>query len=110
MPAADIDISSSRVLIADDIPQNRELLEACLADEGYEILMAGNGSEAMEMVQHHQPDLILLDIMMPRMSGYEVCAQLKQEMVRWMNNQFLCLTLKIGLGENGCRNQHKKNK
>lgn len=78
MPPADIDISSSRVLIADDIPQNRELLEACLADEGYEILMAGNGSEAMEMVESRQPDLILLDIMMPRMSGYEVCAQLKQ--------------------------------
>ena len=40
--------------------------------------MAGNGSEAMEMVESRQPDLILLDIMMPRMSGYEVCAQLKQ--------------------------------
>ena len=77
MQTSDIDISSSRVLIADDIQQNRELLEAYLADEGYEILMAADGQQTMQMVEQHHPDLILLDIMMPRMSGYEVCSQIK---------------------------------
>lgn len=77
MQTSDIDISSSRVLIADDIQQNRELLEAYLADEGYEILMAADGQQTMQMVDQHHPDLILLDIMMPRMSGYEVCSQIK---------------------------------
>ena len=82
MNSSDVDISSSRVLIADDIQQNRELLEAYLADEGYEILMASDGQQTMQLVDKHQPDLILLDIMMPRMSGYEVCAQIKGDPAR----------------------------
>ncbi|MFM8479039.1 MAG: response regulator, partial [Planctomycetaceae bacterium] len=56
MQHSDIDISSSRVLIADDIQQNRELLEAYLADEGYQILMAADGQQTMQMVEEHQPD------------------------------------------------------
>ncbi|MGV2336421.1 MAG UNVERIFIED_CONTAM: response regulator [Planctomycetaceae bacterium] len=84
MQRADIDISSSRVLIADDIQQNRELLEAYLADEGYQILMAADGQQTMQMVDEHQPDLILLDIMMPRMSGYEVCARIKADAAKRM--------------------------
>ncbi len=82
MSSSDIDISSSHVLIADDIQQNRELLEAYLADEGYEILMASDGQQTMQLVDQHQPDLILLDIMMPRMSGYEVCSQIKGDPAR----------------------------
>ncbi len=80
--SSDIDVTSSRVLIADDIQQNRELLEAYLADEGYEILMASDGQQTMQLVDQHQPDLILLDIMMPRMSGYEVCSQIKGDPAR----------------------------
>ncbi|APZ96144.1 response regulator [Fuerstiella marisgermanici] len=79
MSGNDIDLTGSRVLIADDNEQNRELLDAYLADENYEILMANDGQETMEAVDAHQPDLILLDIMMPRMSGYEVCEQLKAD-------------------------------
>ena len=82
MSSSDIDVSSSRVLIADDIQQNRELLEAYLADEGYEILMASDGQQTMKLVDEQQPDLILLDIMMPRMSGYEVCSQIKNDPAR----------------------------
>ncbi len=82
MSSSDVDISSSRVLIADDIQQNRELLEAYLADEGYEILMASDGQQTMQLVDQQQPDLILLDIMMPRMSGYEVCSQIKGDPAR----------------------------
>lgn len=79
MSGNEIDLSGSRVLIADDNEQNRELLDAYLADEGYEIVMANDGQETIDAVGANQPDLILLDIMMPRMSGYEVCEQLKAD-------------------------------
>jgi len=79
MPALEIDLSDSRVLIADDNDQNRELLDAYLANENYQILMARDGEETLQVVREQQPDLILLDIMMPRMSGYEVCEQLKAD-------------------------------
>jgi CheY-like chemotaxis protein len=68
---------TGRILIADDNEQNRELLEAYLSDEGHEILMAADGQQTLEVARKQLPDLILLDIMMPRLSGYEVCQQLK---------------------------------
>ena len=66
------------MLIADDNQQNRELLEAYLVEEGYEIAMSTDGQETLDQVQAFTPDLVLLDIMMPRLSGYEVCQQLKE--------------------------------
>jgi CheY-like chemotaxis protein len=69
---------TGRILIADDNEQNRELLEAYLSDEGHEILMAADGQQTLDVAHKDLPDLILLDIMMPRMSGYEVCLKLKQ--------------------------------
>lgn len=68
----------SKLLIADDNERNRELLEAYLADEDYEIAFASDGQQTLDRVAENPPDLILLDIMMPRLSGYEVCEQLKQ--------------------------------
>jgi len=68
----------SRVLIADDNIQNCELLDAYLSDEPYEIAFAYDGQETLQKVDEFQPDLILLDIMMPKLSGYEVCKQLRQ--------------------------------
>ena len=68
-----------RILVADDNQQNRELLEAYLLDDGHEILMAADGREAIDMARDKHPDLILLDIMMPKLSGYEVCSQLKND-------------------------------
>ncbi|MDA0283424.1 MAG: response regulator [Planctomycetota bacterium] len=74
----DLEVSKpSKILIADDNEQNCELLEAYLAGEDYEIAMAFDGQETIDQVAAFQPDIILLDIMMPRMSGYEVCEQLK---------------------------------
>src|SRR5258708_19737079 len=67
----------SKILIADDNHQNCELLDGYLADEGYQIEMAYDGQQALDAVVKSQPDLILLDIMMPKMSGYEVCQRLK---------------------------------
>ncbi len=70
--------STPTVLIVDDNPQNLELLEVyCEGLEGMNITTATNGIEAMEHVARDKPDLILLDIMMPRMSGFEVCKQIK---------------------------------
>ena len=72
-------LAGSKILIADDNQQNRELLEAYLSDEDYTILMASDGPETLQKVAEQDPDLILLDIMMPRLSGYEVCQQLKRD-------------------------------
>ena len=69
----------SKFLIADDNRQNCELLDAYLADEDYEITFAYDGQETLEKVAEASPDLILLDIMMPKLSGYEVCSQLKRD-------------------------------
>ncbi len=71
--------SPSKVLIADDNHQNCELLDAYLADEGFQIEMAYDGQQALDAVAKSQPDVILLDIMMPKMSGYEVCQRLKTD-------------------------------
>lgn len=67
----------SHILIADDNQQNCELLEAYLSDGDYVISFACDGRQTLERVAEHAPDLILLDIMMPKLSGYEVCQKLK---------------------------------
>ncbi len=66
-----------RILIADDNPQGVELLEAYLADTNFDTEMATDGEETLEKVRDWKPDLILLDIMMPKISGFEVCKQVK---------------------------------
>lgn len=68
-----------RVLIADDDPQGVELLEAYLSDTDYERQTAADGEETLAKVQAWQPDLILLDVMMPKISGFEVCKRLRAD-------------------------------
>jgi DNA-binding response OmpR family regulator len=68
-----------RILIADDNPQGVELLEAYLGDGDYEIRTAADGEETLTQVRQWQPDLILLDIMMPKISGFEVCKRLRRD-------------------------------
>jgi two-component system, OmpR family, alkaline phosphatase synthesis response regulator PhoP len=70
---------TGRILIADDNQQNRELLDAYLSEDGHEIVMAADGAETLQKIEQTQPDLILLDIMMPRLSGYEVCQRIRQD-------------------------------
>jgi two-component system alkaline phosphatase synthesis response regulator PhoP len=65
------------ILVVDDNQQNLELIQAYLEDIECETAAARDGIEAMEMVAQRKPDLILLDVMMPRMSGFEVCRRLK---------------------------------
>ena len=67
-----------KVLIVDDDPMNIELLEVHLSKD-YDILKAYDGKEAMTIVETNPPDIILLDIMMPGMNGYEVCRKLKDD-------------------------------
>ncbi len=66
-----------RILIADDNQQVVELLEANLDELGAEIRSAADGEATLKLVQEWKPDLLLLDIMMPRMSGFEVCKRLR---------------------------------
>ena len=70
-------LPNSKVLIVDDNAQNVELLQAFLESLPVQVFTAVDGVDCLEKVKQHSPDLILLDIMMPRMSGYQVCRKLK---------------------------------
>jgi two-component system cell cycle response regulator len=70
---------SARILIVDDVPANARLLDSKLTAEYYQVAIARDGFEAVRMAREWQPDLILLDIMMPGMDGYQCCAQLKDD-------------------------------
>ena len=69
--------SKSKILIADDNVANVELLEAYLCDVDCHVVIATDGQETLEQVVLHRPDLILLDVMMPKLSGFEICEKLK---------------------------------
>ena len=68
---------STRVLVVDDILPNVKLLEAKLLSEYYEVVTASNGPDALQKIVDHKPDIVLLDVMMPGMDGFEVCRQIK---------------------------------
>ncbi len=71
---------SAKILIVDDEPHLRSLIQQTLEeleDQGVELLTAGNGEEALEQIQANRPKLVFLDVMMPRVSGFEVCDRVK---------------------------------
>jgi adenylate cyclase len=68
---------AAKILVVDDVPENVRLLEAVLVPRGYEVVTANDGLEALDLVQTEEPDLILLDVMMPGLDGYAVCTQLR---------------------------------
>ena len=70
----------ARILIVDDQRQNRDLLEIMLSQEGFVLLTAVRGDEALAIVAQQPPDLILLDVMMPGMDGYQVAARIKGDL------------------------------
>jgi two-component system cell cycle response regulator len=72
-------VRGSRILIVDDNPQILELLEAYLEPLDVQVQLAGDGEAALSAVERHEPDLVLLDIMMPKRSGFEVCRLLKDD-------------------------------
>lgn len=80
-PAAQPDPTApaAQILVVDDAPEVRELVQACLGDAGYAVRTAGSGQEALAAVAACAPDLVLLDIRMPVLDGYEVCRRLKAD-------------------------------
>jgi CheY-like chemotaxis protein len=71
--------ATPRILIADDNAQNVELLEAYFAEGDWDVRTAADGEETLRVVREWQPDVILLDIMMPKISGFEVCKRLRAD-------------------------------
>lgn len=72
-----ISLDGATILLVDDNPQNLELMQAYLDDLPCVVQTAEDGVEAMKIVENAPPDLMLLDVMMPRMSGFEVCQKIK---------------------------------
>jgi adenylate cyclase len=67
----------AKILVVDDVPENVRLLTAVLAPRGYEVVTASDGLEALDLVGREEPDLVLLDVMMPGLDGYAVCSHLR---------------------------------
>jgi len=86
---------SARILVVDDVPSNLRLLEARLAAEYYEVRTAQSGPAALEIAPAWAPDLILLDVMMPGMDGFVVCARLKAQLA----TQHIPIVMVTALGE-----------
>ncbi len=80
LPADDPSAPAERtgtVLVVDDDQRNVRLMESILRGSGYQVVKAYNGEEALRLVETAPPDMLLLDVMMPRMSGFELCQKLK---------------------------------
>jgi len=75
-------MTRAKILIAEDNPEGAELLEAYLDGADYDIELATDGDDTLRKVQSFQPELILLDVMMPKISGFEVCKRLKADRAR----------------------------
>ena len=80
-----------KILVADDEPNIVVALEYLLQRSGYEVHIARNGDEALKQVEAHVPDLVLLDVMMPLRSGYEVC-KLIRERIDWRHIKIVMLS------------------
>jgi DNA-binding response OmpR family regulator len=69
---------SGHIFIVDDNPDNLRILGHVIQDQGYDITLSSNGKDALEFLKNEKPDLILLDIMMPEINGFELCQKIKQ--------------------------------
>jgi two-component system, OmpR family, alkaline phosphatase synthesis response regulator PhoP len=82
-----------RILIAEDEANIVAALEYLLQQGGYEVLIARNGDEALGLLEERIPDLVLLDVMMPRKSGYEICSRIRQR-PEWRHIKVIMLSAK----------------
>jgi two-component system cell cycle response regulator len=76
---SDVDLSAASILLVDDNAQNLELMAAFLEELPCTIQTASDGVEAIESIERMRPNLVILDVMMPRMSGFEVCQKIKSQ-------------------------------
>ncbi len=88
--------SSLRILVVDDSATIRRSAESMLTTAGYDVVTAENGFEALSKVAQHNPDLIFVDIMMPRLDGYQTCAIIKNNS-QYRSTPVVMLTSKDGL-------------
>ena len=79
MNRADVDLTGAKILLVDDLPDNLRVLRQALEPKGYRILIATSGETALRVARSMRPDLILLDVQMPGMDGFETCRRLKGE-------------------------------
>ena len=84
---------SKKVLIVDDEPNIVAALEFLLEKNGYDVKVAANGVEAIEQLDAFRPDLVLLDVMVPKLSGYEVCQRMRAE-PKWRDIKIVMLSAK----------------
>ncbi len=77
MPKKDVELADARILIVDDAPLNLDTLRTQLEEAGYEALVSKSGTDALRLVGEVVPDLILLDVMMPGIDGFETCRLLQ---------------------------------
>ena len=75
----ELDLASASILVVDDHEQNLELIQAYLEDLGCRVRISADALEALAMIESDPPDLIILDVMMPRMSGYQLCTKVKAD-------------------------------
>lgn len=88
----------SKILVVDDEPFIVEMIEETLSSEGYEVVKAYTGEEALTTVENEEPDLLLLDLMLPGMDGYEVCRQLQRD-ARFNHIPVIMLTAKSAIAD-----------
>ena len=88
----------AKILVADDEPGIRQLLRAFLERAELQVVMAQNGDEAVRLAQEHVPDVVVVDVMMPQMDGYEVCRQLRND-TRTSHVPILMLTSRSAVGD-----------
>ena len=84
----------ARILLVDDEPSIIKMVSKRLGVEGYEVLVAMDGQEGLDKAQAERPDLVILDLMLPRLNGYEVCARLKEDPA-WRKVPVLLFSAKV---------------
>ena len=72
-------IYNEKILVVDDEISIRQILETRLSIRGYEVILAANGEEALFLFKKEQPNLVILDVMLPKMDGYEVCSEIRKD-------------------------------
>ena len=88
--------AATKIMVIDDSKTIRRTAETLLRNEGYEVIVATDGFEALSMIADHRPSLIFLDIMMPRLDGYQTCALIKHHKV-FRHTPVIMLSSKDGL-------------